>query len=160
MAISITILIGVLSTFIMTVFMQVLGYRQRKSIPWLLGTFIATHLNPAKTVSQTRLLIWGNVVHYVIGIAFVAVYLLLWYSGWIVHSYFTTLIFGLIIGLIAPTAWYFILSEHPLKAFISYRAFLISIFISHLVFAFSMSGFIDLCMVFLLEAGHFPWMYV
>ncbi len=159
MLILIALIIGLLSTFVMTVFIQLLGYRQRKSIPWLLGTFINTRLKPAGTASQTQLLTWGNIIHYLIGIGFVAVYLFIWYQGWLVHSYTTVFIFGAIAGLLAITAWYLTLSNHPLKTFISYPAFLSSIFAAHLVFAFSMAGLMDLCMIFFLSTEHFSWMY-
>jgi hypothetical protein len=160
MLIGIIIIIGLLSTFIMTVLMQLLGYRQRKSIPWLLGTFISLKLKPTQSTSQLRLLAWGNTIHYFIGIAFVAVYFFLWYQGWLIHSYFSVLIFGILAGILAVIVWFLTLSVHPLKAFISYRSFLLSIFISHLVFAFSMASFIDICMIFFLDPQHFFWMYV
>lgn len=155
----IALIIGLLSTFVMTVFVQLLGYRQRKSIPWLLGTFINTRLKPADTSSQTQLLTWGNIVHYFIGIGFVAVYLFLWYQGWLIHNYTTVLVFGAIAGLLAVTVWYVTLSNHPLRSVISYPAFLSSIFTGHLVFALSMAGLMDLCMIFFLSTEHFSWMY-
>lgn len=159
MFILIALIIGLLSTFVMTVFVQLLGYRQRKSIPWLLGTFINTRLKPVETASQTQLLAWGNITHYLTGIGFGAVYLFLWYQGWLVHSYTTVFVFGTIAGLLAVTVWYLTLNNHPLKTFISYPAFLSSIFVSHLVFAFSMAGLMDLCMIFFLSTEHFSWMY-
>lgn len=159
MLICIIIIIGVLSTFVMTVFMQLLGYRQRKSIPWLLGTFIAVKLKPAQNAGQLRLLAWGNTIHYVIGIAFVAAYFFLWYHSWLTHSYFTVMVFGLLAGLLAVTIWFLTLSVHPLKAFISYPSFLASIFISHLVFAFTMASLIDVCMIFFINPQDFFWMY-
>lgn len=159
MLIIIAVITGLLSTFVMTVFVQLRGYRQRKSIPWLLGTFIKTRLKPAQTDSQTQVLRWGNIIHYLIGVGFVAAYLCMWQQGWLVHSYTTILVFGIIAGLVAVTAWYLTLNNHPLRTFISYRNFLFSIFIAHLVFAFSMAGILDLCMIFFLSTEHVPWMY-
>ena len=159
MLILIALIIGLLSTFVMTVFVQLTGYRQRKSIPWLLGTFINTRLKPTETASQAQVLTWGNILHYLIGIGFVSVYLLLWHEGWLVHSYLTILVFGAIAGLVAVAVWHFTLSNHPLKTFISYPAFLPSIFVAHLVFAFAMAGLLDLCMIFFLSTEHFSWMY-
>lgn len=155
----IALIIGLLSTFVMTLFVRLMGYRQRKSIPWLLGTFINTRLKPAKTTGQTAMLAWGNIVHYLIGIGFVAVYLLLWYQGWIEHSYGTIAIFGLIAGLLAVMVWYITLNIHPLKAFISYSSFLSSIFIAHLIFAFTMAGLIDIYLISFPDAINFSWMY-
>lgn len=158
MFIFIVIIIGLLSTFIMTVFVQLLGYKQRKSIPWLLGTFIHTRLKPAETPSQTRLLTWGNIVHYIVGIGFVAIYLVVWFQGWLIHNYATILFFGIAAGLVAAMVWYITLTAHPLKAFISYPAFLTSIFLAHIVFAFSMAGLIDICTMFFVDTTYFPWM--
>lgn len=159
MLILIALIIGLLSTFVMTVFVQLLGYRQRKSIPWLLGTFINTRFKPADTASQTQLLAWGNIVHYLIGVGFVAAYLFIWQQGWLVHSYTTVFVFGAIAGLLAVTVWYLTLSNHPLRTFISYPTFLSSIFVAHFVFAFSMAGLMDLCMIFFLSTEQFSWMY-
>lgn len=159
MLILIALIIGLLSTFVMTVFVQLIGYRQRKSIPWLLGTFINTRLKPAAAASQTQVLAWGNITHYLIGVGFVALYLLLWQQGWVAHSYTTVLVFGTIAGLIAVTVWFLTLSNHPLRTFISYPTFLSTVFVAHLVFAFSMAGLMDLCMIFFLSTEHFSWMY-
>ncbi len=139
--------------------MQLAGYRKNKSIPWLLGTFISFRLKPTSSPSMYTLLRWGKAVHYTIGVGFVAIYILLWSQGWLVHSYATVMIFGIIIGMLAVIVWFFTLKSHPLKPSVSYSSFLTCIFLGHLIFALIMAAFIDLWMVFFLEAAQFPWMY-
>lgn len=138
---------GIAGTALMSTFMLaasiISGFNFR--IPVILGTLITFNTRRSGMPSQslsTRL--WGYALHYLIGIGFALIYQQL-VSTRINQTYTTALVFGGVAGMLAAGAWHLLLRVHPLTPVLNLSAYLILIFIAHLVFATGM--FLTLCVL-------------
>jgi hypothetical protein len=137
---------GWIANFIYTLYSRVMFsfYHITWGIPETLGyVFIRKFRYNQKISAETERVPIGNVIHYLVGIAFAFAFILLKNSY--VSDLTYTLIFGLIHGVIAVIAWFFVLKSIDKLSDFRIRNYLWVIFTGHFVYV--------LCLMFAFRYG-------
>jgi len=79
--------------------------------------------------------IFGWIIHYLIGLAFVLCYHLVWKFTDIEPTWFCGIIFGIISGIIGIISWVFIFKLPEKKPKIKFKHYYLQLFIAHIFFA-------------------------
>lgn len=86
-------------------------------------------------LTPRRKSIFGWVIHYVIGLAFVLCYEFVWNNFDIDPTWFCGLIFGIISGLIGIFSWVLMFKLPEEKPKIKFKHYYLQLFIAHIFFA-------------------------
>ncbi len=86
-------------------------------------------------LTPRRKSIFGWVIHYVIGLAFVLCYEFVWNNFDIDPTWFCGLIFGIISGLIGIFSWFLMFKLPEEKPKIKFKHYYLQLFIAHIFFA-------------------------
>ncbi|WP_118975924.1 hypothetical protein [Taibaiella koreensis] len=146
------ILSGIAGTFIMTMFVWMVGAATgyQLAVPRILGTLFTFTTTPSGKVSNRLVaLIWGNLLHYAIGIFFSMVYALCLARHSLTNGILGGIAFGAIAGIVAVATWLLLLKLHPLTPRIRIGIFLCAIYLGHIVFG------IVLALIHYLYSGYF-----
>ncbi len=146
------ILAGIAGTFLMTMFVRMFaaatGYQL--AVPRVLGTLFTFTTTPSGKVShQPVALIWGNILHYAIGIFFSLIYALCLTKHWLPAGIGGGIGFGALIGIVAVLCWLLMLKLHPLTPRIRTGIFLSSVYLGHILFG------LVLALVYSVYPGYF-----
>lgn len=86
-------------------------------------------------LTPRRKSIFGWVIHYAIGLAFVLCYKFVWNNFDIDPTWFCGLIFGIISGLIGIFSWFLMFKLPEEKPKIKFKHYYLQLFIAHIFFA-------------------------
>jgi len=86
-------------------------------------------------LTPRRKSIFGWVIHYAIGLAFVLCYEFVWNNFDIDPTWFCGLIFGIISGLIGIFSWFLMFKLPEEKPKIKFKHYYLQLFIAHIFFA-------------------------
>jgi hypothetical protein len=134
MEILIIILATIAGTSVMTAFSYIASETFNKlwKEPVLLNLVVAK----AKIdLSPNRKSIFGWIIHYVIGLAFVLCYQFIWTNSEIDPTWFCGLIFGIISGFIGILSWFLMFKILNDKPRIKFKQYYLQLFIAHIFFA-------------------------
>jgi uncharacterized membrane protein YagU involved in acid resistance len=133
-----TIIVGITGTTAMTAFLYLSAYvfkKRLKVIP-VLGTMLTNRTTRAKRLSSGwSVLLSGTLAHYIVGIGFSFIYILLWEKGIGKPITRDSLAFGFINGMFAALVWWVFIRIHPNPPYLPVISYLLFIFLGHLVFA-------------------------
>lgn len=131
---------GIIGTSAMTIFSylvsKIMGENFRE--PEILAILIKNML-PTATPYAIYL---GWVLHYLIGFAFVVVYVRLWDNNQLKPNVASGILLGAISGIIGIIGWYIVLKLHPNPPLINLINYFILLFFAHIVFGiFALVGY-------------------
>lgn len=132
------ILIIILATLAGTTVMTAFSYLASESFNKLWKEPVLLNLVTSKAkieFSPKRKSIFGWFVHYLIGLAFVLIYHLLWKTSFADPTWFCGLIFGIISGLIGIFSWFFLFKIPTEKPKIKIKQYYLQLFFAHIFFA-------------------------
>jgi hypothetical protein len=132
------IIVGISGTTAMTAFLYLNAwvFKKRLKVIPVLGTMLTNQTTGDKGLSSRRsALLCGTVAHYIVGIGFAYIYLLLWEKGIGQPVTSDSLAFGIINGMFAALVWWVFIRIHPNPPFLPVISYLLFIFLGHLVFA-------------------------
>ena len=101
----------------------------------------------AINVSPSRKSALGWIIHYVIGLAFVISYHLLWKYYEIDPTWFCGLILGIGSGFIGVISWYFLFMLPTEKPKIKFKQYYLQLFKAHILFALTVVAVYRLCIM-------------
>lgn len=93
--------------------------------------FTVLHLK----VSPNLKTILGWILHYLIGLAFVIAYHILWFNEFLEISWSASILLGIISGIIGIISWIILFEIIPQKPDIDFRGYYIQLFIAHIIFS-------------------------
>ena len=79
----------------------------------------------------------GSILHHIIGLCFAAVYYLIWYYEFGEISWTTSLIIGVISGLLRIISWTFLLEVIPSGQLNNFKGYYLQLVFVHNIFTFS-----------------------
>ncbi|MCF0040178.1 hypothetical protein [Dyadobacter fanqingshengii] len=129
---------GIVGTAAMTLFMYGMTFITDKvmKVTKILGTMITCQTTDDRGLSESKTAIFtGIVAHYIIGIAFVFCYHILWFLGVGQPDFLNGLILGLASGMIAVMFWFTFFAVHPFPPDVDLKSYLLTLFLAHFVFA-------------------------
>lgn len=131
----ITIIIATLAgTSVMTAF----SYLASESFNKLWKEPVLLNLVASKAkieFSPRRKSLFGWLVHYLIGLAFVLIYHFIWKTSYADPTWFCGLIFGILSGLIGIFSWFFLFKIPTEKPKIKVKQYYLQLFFAHIFFA-------------------------
>ena len=135
------LLSGIGGTALMTAFINILAYLTKKPIRVvrILGTMATNGTTPYKGLSEKlKSRIVGISLHYLIGIIWAALFVILWHYHVGKPNLYYSLIFGFVCGVLAMLGWRFHFYVHSNPPAIPLRAFLLALLCGHVVFGIGM----------------------
>lgn len=129
---------GIIGTAVMTLFMYGMTFITDKvmKVTKILGTMLTCQTTDDRGLSESKTAIFtGIVAHYLIGIAFVFCYHILWFLGVGHPDFLNGLILGLASGILAVIFWFTFFAVHPFPPDVDLKSYLLTLFIAHFVFA-------------------------
>src|SRR3954465_8823720 len=112
----IIIIAGITGTLLMTGAMYLLSAvtGQNYKVVGILATMVTNHTTRKKGLTKfTSDILMGVVLHYLIGIMFSFVYFYLWETGHVYPGIKSSIIFGLLTGIVAIVFWSSFIYLHP-----------------------------------------------
>jgi hypothetical protein len=135
------VIAGIAGTIVMTAFMYLVSLVSNKKLKVvdILGTMLTGKTRAGGQLSYSlKAITTGLVAHFSVGIVFALAYLGLWLLG-VGGPYFgSSVIFGIISGIIAVFIWRTFFLAHNRPPAIELNAYLGAIFFAHIVFAVEM----------------------
>ncbi|MDX2000905.1 MAG: hypothetical protein SFW35_00605 [Chitinophagales bacterium] len=132
------VLAGLGGTVLMTAFMYLasLIMNKRLKVVDILGTMLTgkTRQNGQLSYTFPSILV-GIIAHFSVGVVFSLAYLGLWKLGIGSPTLLSSILFGIVSGLVAIVVWRSFFFIHSRPPAVELRAYLIAIFIAHLFFA-------------------------
>ncbi len=135
----VAVLTGISGTAMMTLFLYLVSYVTHKplKVVKILGTMLTFRTTPGKGLSNSPLSIGiGILAHYLIGIAFAFVLILLCKNTLLEPTLTSVLVFGLLCGLFGIAVWKLFFILHPDPPHIPLKQYLIVLLLGHIVFGF------------------------
>jgi hypothetical protein len=132
------IIAGITGTTVMTAFLYLntFVFKKRLKVIPVLGTMLTNQTTPDKGLSSRwSALLSGTLTHYIVGIGFAYIYILLWEKGIGRPITSDSLAFGFINGMFAALVWWLFIRIHPNPPYIPVISYLLFIFLGHVVFA-------------------------
>lgn len=125
---------SVIATSVMTLFSYTVSEAARETYkePVLLG-YILSSLN-IKVSSPLKLFL-GWLMHYLIGVAFVVAYHIVWYYQLMDISWKASILLGIISGIIGIISWVILFKMVPTKPNIDFKGYYAQLFVAHMIFA-------------------------
>ena len=131
---------GIVGTAVMTLFMYLMTFITDKvmKVTKILGTLITCQTTDDRGLSESKTAITtGIIAHYIIGIAFVFCYHILWSLGVGQPDFLNGLILGFASGILAVIFWFTFFAVHPFPPDVDLKSYLVTLFLAHFVFALS-----------------------
>lgn len=128
------IIASLAATSVMTLFSYAVSASARELYkePVLLS-YILTSLKIEVSPKTRSFLGW--LLHYLIGVAFVILYHLLWFYDIAEISWISALLFGVASGIIGILGWIFLFTIVSQKPNIDFKGYYIQLFFAHIIFA-------------------------
>ncbi len=132
------IIAGMVGTALMTAFMYAMTFVTQRvmKVVKILGTMLTFRTTPDGRLSDSRgAIAVGLIAHYAVGVVFMLVYYWLWTLGIGRPDLRTSLLFGVVSGVVAIGIWYAFFAIHPRPPAISLPPYLFTLALAHIVFA-------------------------
>jgi hypothetical protein len=129
---------GIFGTLLMTSALYILSAILKKNykVVGILATMITNHATAEKGLTKKPGdLLAGMALHYLIGIMFAGIYYYLWDAGAVPADITTSLLLGLINGIMAMLFWYSFIRLHPRPPAIPVMSFIMFVGLCHLLFS-------------------------
>lgn len=125
---------SIAATSVMTLFSYAVseGARETYKEPVLLG-YLLSSFNI--TISPQLKLFLGWLMHYLIGVAFVIAYHIVWYYQFMDISWAASILLGIISGIIGIISWVILFEIVPSKPNIDFKGYYAQLFVAHVIFA-------------------------
>ncbi|WP_299392095.1 hypothetical protein [uncultured Gelidibacter sp.] len=118
-------------TFFSAIWSAVSGNEFRE--PTLLSILMQKH--PRIHVSEQSAYVWGWVIHFLFGVAFLLFYQLLWKFTNAPRTLVWSVIFGSVLGVLGILGWKILFSIVNFSSQFKYQQYYVHIFLAHIVFS-------------------------
>ena len=134
---------GIGGTIMMTAFMYLVSLFTGKKLKVvdILGTMLTGKTRVNGQLAYTpKTIVTGLIAHFGVGVLFALAYLGLWHLGVGSPSFGSSIVFGVVSGVIAVFVWRTFFFVHTRPPAIELNAYLIAIFMAHIVFAIEVAA--------------------